>query len=241
MLARVQASQRSQRDLVANLSHELKTPLTSIQGFAQAQLEGAAESPVQRTHAAEVIHDEAGRMHRMVVDLLDLARLDAGPADLQISSVEPTSLLAGVVDRFRPLASAAGVELGKAANEMRALAGDGDRLGQVFTNLLDYALKFTARGGRIDVTASAQDREPRVRVADNGIGISAKDLPHIFERFYQVDGARAGGETHGAGLGLAIAHEIVRAHGGRISVRSTPERGTEFTVYLPVHAGIRQA
>lgn len=242
MVARVQASQRSQHDLVANVSHELKTPLTSIQGFAQALMEGAAERPEERQHAAEVIHAEAGRMHRMVVELLDLARLDAGTADLQVSAVDVGRLLAGVVDRFRPLVLAAGVGFGlEVADGMPALAGDGERLAQVFANLLDNALKFTPRGGRIGLNASASDDEVLVIVEDTGAGIAREDLPHIFERFYQADAARASGERHGAGLGLAIVQEIVNAHGGRISVRSTPERGTEFTVHLPVHGGIRQA
>jgi two-component system OmpR family sensor kinase len=242
MVARVQASQRSQRDLVANVCHELKTPLTSIQGFAQALLEGAADTPSERQHAAEVIHDEAGRMDRMVVDLPDLAQLDAGTADLQVSAVDPGALLMGIVDRFRPMASAAGVELGlEIASGMPTFAGDGDRLAQVFANLLDNALKFTPRNGRIEVKARAQDDEVLVSVMDTGAGIANEDIPHIFDRFYQADAAREGGEKHAAGLGLAIVHEIVSDHGGRISVRSTPERGTEFTVHLPVHSGIRQA
>ncbi len=237
MVARVQASQRSQRDLVANVSHELKTPLTSIQGFAQALMDGAADTPSARQHAAEVIHDEAGRMHRMVVDLLDLARLDAGTADLQISIVEIGGLLNGVVERFRPMAVELRLEI---ADGIPTLAADGDRLAQVFTNLLDNALKFTPRKGHISIKAGLQGAEVQVSVADSGPGIATKDLPHIFDRFYQADSAREGGEGHGAGLGLAIVHEIVSAHGGRITVRSTPGRGTEFNVYLPVRGSLRQ-
>ncbi len=241
MVARVRASQRSQRDLVANVSHELKTPLTSIQGFAQALTDGAADTPSARQHAAEVIRDEASRMHRMVVDLLDLARLDAGTAELQISAVEIGELLNGLLDKFRPMATKAGVELRlKGGGRLPTLAADGDRLAQVFSNLIDNALKFTPRNGDITVTTDMQGTELHVSVADSGPGISAGDLPHIFDRFYQADAAREGGEGHGAGLGLAIVHEIVAAHGGRISVRSTPGRGTQFDVYLPVQGVIRQ-
>ncbi len=242
MLARVEASQRSQRDLVANVSHELKTPLTSIQGFAQALLEGAAETPLERQRAAEVIHQEAARMHRMVVDLLDLARLDAGTADIRMESIDIGRLVSGVVDRLRPTAAAGGIRLGlEIARDLPRFAGDQDRLAQVFTNLLDNALKFTPRNGQVLVKTGMRDGELEVSVSDDGPGISKDDLPHIFERFYQSDAAREGGEKHGTGLGLAIAQEIISAHGGRITVRSTPGSGAEFDVRLPVQGGIRQA
>lgn len=241
MVGQVQASQRSQRDLVANVSHELKTPLTSIQGFAQALLEGAVETPEARQHAAQVIHDEAGRMHRMVVELLDLARLDAGTADLKMAEVDLGLLLTSVVDGLKSIATDAGLELeARIPGGMPTLAADGDRLAQVFTNLLDNAAKFTPRGGHILVEARLEDGEIRVSVTDSGPGIPKEDIPRIFDRFYQADAARVGGASHGAGLGLAIAHEIVRTHGGRISVRSTPGRGSEFIVHLPVRIGAQR-
>lgn len=236
MAARVQASQRSQRELVANVSHELKTPLTSIQGYAQALLEGAADTPNERKHAAEVIHAEAARMHRMVVELLDLARMDAGTAELEMTAVDIGAVLRGAAERFKPLAQDAGIDLElQLADGLPNIAGDGDRLSQVFMNLLDNALKFTPRGGRIQIGAAAKTDGVQVSVADNGTGIAEKDIPHVFDRFYQADTARAGGEMHGAGLGLAIARQIVSAHSGRITVRSASGRGTEFTVQLPVH------
>ncbi len=241
MVARVQASQRSQRELVANVSHELKTPLTSIQGFAQALMDGAADTEPARQHAAEVIHAEASRMHRMVVDLLDLAKLDAGTAELHISAVQIGALLETLVERVRPLAEQAGIGLTlRVTDQLPALSADADRLAQVFTNLLDNALKFTPKGGSISIQASMHAAEVQVGVADNGVGIAAEDLVHIFDRFYQADAARAGGDGHGSGLGLAIAREIVVAHGGRITVRSTPGRGTEFHVFLPVKGDVRQ-
>ncbi len=234
MAARVQASQKSQREFVANVSHELKTPLTSIQGFAQAILDGTAESPEARQQAAGVIHAEAGRMHRLVLDLLDLARLDAGTADLQYSSVNLPGLLNNIAEKFGPLARAAGVDIQVEPASLPPVTGDGDRLAQVFTNLVDNALKFTPGGGSITLKPALDGNEIRVDVADTGSGIPAASLPHIFDRFYQADASRPGGQKHGAGLGLAIAREIVQAHGGTISVRSTPGQGSIFSVHLPL-------
>jgi signal transduction histidine kinase len=116
---------------------------------------------------------------------------------------------------------------------MPILMGDGDRLAQVFINLVDNALKFTPRDGTVTIRAVRDKGEVQVAVSDTGQGIPAEALPHIFDRFFQADSARAGGEKHGAGLGLAIVREIVAAHGGRISVRSSPGRGTAFIVHLP--------
>ena len=237
MMTRVQASQKSQRDFVANVSHELKTPLTSIQGFAQAIMDGTVDTPGARKQAAEVIYNEAGRMHRMALDLLDLARLDAGTLNLQLLPVDMHALLNGIVEKFTPMASKTGVSLkAKFGRDLPSLMGDGDRLAQVFTNLVDNAMKFTPEGGSITLHAIHDRHEIQVAVDDTGKGIPKEDVPHIFDRFYQADEARAGGEHHGAGLGLAIVHEIVAAHGGRISVRSALGRGTAFIVHLPLES-----
>ena len=235
MIQRTQASQMSQRDFVANVSHELKTPLTSVQGFAQAILDGTADSDESRQQAAQVIYNEAGRMHRMVLDLLDLARLDAGTADITLSPVNISALLNAVVEKFTPQSQRAGVTVTvDALSNLPAVTADGDRLAQVFTNLVDNALKFTPQGGTISLKVSVVNNEMLVSVSDTGAGIPSGSVPHIFDRFYQADPARKGGEKHGAGLGLAIAHEIVQAHGGRISVHSRLGEGTSFDVFLPL-------
>ncbi len=235
MVARVQASQKSQREFVANVSHELKTPLTSIQGFSQAILDGTAHTPEERRQAAQVIYDESARMHRMVLDLLDLARLDSGTADLTMSSVHMPALLHAVAEKFFPQTQQAGVDIKvKLQENLPTLLADGDRLAQVFTNLVDNALKFTPRGGSIRIHASRVNEEMLVSVMDNGAGMTPEVQAHIFDRFYQADPSRKGGGGHGAGLGLAIAHEIVQAHNGRISVRSGLGEGTAFEVFLPL-------
>lgn len=242
MNSRVLGSQKSQRDFVANVSHELKTPLTSVQGFSQAILDGTASTPEAQKQAAQVIYDEAGRMHRMVLDLLDLARLDAGTLDLRWALVDLPALLRNVAGKFAPLAQAIGVTIEVNSPSLPSVTGDGDRLAQVFTNLVDNALKHTPAGGSImlkaglagSMAASSTESEIQVEVADTGAGIPPEALPHIFERFYQADQSRRGGEKHGTGLGLAIVKEIVVAHGGKINVRSTIDAGSTFTVCLPL-------
>ncbi len=233
MSQQVQASQHSQRDFVANVSHELKTPLTSIQGFAQAILDGAVQTPEALQKAASVIYDEANRMHRLVLDLLSLARLEGGTADLERAPVDMGALLENVIDRFRQQAEAAGLSLTCEAAGPLSLTGDEDRLTQVFTNLVENAIKFTPRGGRVAISAVQVNGSVEVSVSDTGPGISAADLPRVFERFYQVEKSRPGGRM-GVGLGLPIARQIVLAHGGLIWVESQPAQGSRFMVKLPI-------
>jgi len=240
MTSRVHASQASQREFVANVSHELKTPLTSIQGFAQAMLDGTADTPEARQQAAAVIHNEAGRMHRMALDLLDLARLDAGTLDLEQAEIDLPALLNTIAEKLTPQAHLGQVTLRIEKSAIPPVAGDGDRLAQVITILVDNALKFTPAGGLVTLSAKHAAGQVLIEVCDTGSGVPDEAIPHIFDRFYQVDSSRRGGEKHGAGLGLAIAHEIVLAHGGTISVRNNPAgagnvhgSGCTFTVSLP--------
>lgn len=234
MAARVRAAQESQRAFVANVSHELKTPLTSIQGFAQALLDGTADDPALIHQAAEVIYSEAARMYRMVIGLLDLARMDAGTAVFHREPVDIAAVLRGVAEKFRPQAAAAAITLTcELPENLLPVLGDGDRLAQVFTNLVDNAIRHTPPGGRVTLRGRPEPDGLVLEVADTGEGIPAEALPHIFERFYRVDSARAASRGEGAGLGLAIVHDIVKAHGGTIKVRSKVGQGSVFTVRLP--------
>jgi signal transduction histidine kinase len=234
MSTRIRTAQLSQRQFVANVSHELKTPITIIQGFAQAMLDGTVDTPESEKKAAHVIFDESGRMHRLVVDLLELARLDAGTFDLKHESVDMNLLLQHVVEGFSPQANNRQVNIEIHYANLPLIYGDGDRLSQVFTNLLDNALKFTPNGGTVKIRTENDASELRVDITDTGVGISSDKLPYIFERFYQVDPSRKGGEEHSAGLGLAIVREIVLAHHGTITAQSSPGQGSTFTVRLPL-------
>jgi len=236
MAKQVQTTQQSQRDFVANVSHELKTPLTSIQGFAQAIMDGTAQSPSEMSGAAAIIHSEAERMHRLVLDLLDLARLDAGTLEFKRSPLDLPALLKSVVTRLTPQAAEAQVSLNLRVEPVQNVIADGDRLAQVFTNLIDNAIKHTALGGVVQISAMLENGWVSVSVSDTGEGMSAEELSRIFERFYQVDKSRSGGsqKKRGVGLGLAIAQEIVAAHHGNLSASSQPGQGSVFVVKLPL-------
>jgi signal transduction histidine kinase len=218
---KVQASQRSQRDFIANVSHDLKTPLTSIQGFAQAILDGTASEPAALQQAAGVIYDEAGRMHRMVLDLLELARLDSGVVSIEHTRLDLEQLLGDVVEKFTPQSRQAQGDLQLVVGkDLPVLVGDHDRLAQVFTNLVENAIKYTPAGGQVLVSAQCTGDWFEIGVADTGPGIPDDQLPRIFERFYQTDKSRSRGSRSGVGLGLAIAREIVQLHGGEISAHN---------------------
>ncbi|MDF1499418.1 MAG: HAMP domain-containing sensor histidine kinase [Anaerolineales bacterium] len=234
MVREVQASQQSQRDFVANVSHELKTPLTSIRGFAQAILDGAAVEPEERDRAVRIIRDESDRLQRLVKDLLDLARLDSGQVEFQFQRVDLNALLAAVIERLSVKARDAQVQIELQIPDFSPLVGDGDRLAQVFTNLLDNAVKHSPAGGLVRIWGEQDSGWVSIHVDDDGAGIPESDLERIFERFYMVNKARPGGADRGTGLGLAISQEIIRLHKGRILAQSKLERGSRFSVQLPV-------
>ena len=234
MVEKVEASQQVQRDFLANVSHDLKTPLTSIQGFAQAILDGTAEDHDTVQHAAQVIHDESDRLRRMVDDLLDLARLDAGQIVLERERVDLDRMLHAVLERQTLRAKETNVTIKSSIPELPDIVGDGDRLAQVFTNLLDNAIKHTPHGGSVKLWGEVESGWVSVHIQDSGPGIPEGDLSRIFDRFYQVDQARTGGAGRGVGLGLSISQEIIQGHEGRIVVQSKEGVGSCFTVQLPV-------
>jgi len=232
MSADLRAGQQAQRDFIANVSHDLRTPLTSIQGFAQALRDGTVADTEGQQQAVRVILEEAERLNRLVEDLLDLARMDAGQMVLQRGPVDLSGLLQSVVERASLRADEAGVMLALDGFGPVTIIGDGDRLAQVFTNLVDNAIKHTPLGGQVRISSKVERGWITVHVDDQGAGIPAAELSRIFERFYQVDKARSG--RRGVGLGLAIVREIVQAHGGRVVAQSEMGTGSRFSVQLPV-------
>ncbi len=226
--------ERVRRDFVANVSHELKTPLTAIQGFAETLLSSASEDPQTRHRFLEIIRDHAVRLGRLTDELLTLSSIEAGKLTLEMAPVAPKQILEPCLELTR--LRAAGRQLAITAElpgELPAVRGDLQRLQQVLQNLLDNAVQYTPDGGRITVRVFPRDGEVVFEVADTGIGIPEADQPRIFERFYRVGAARSR-EVGGTGLGLSIAKHLVEAHGGRIWVESEVGRGSRFFFAVPV-------
>ncbi|TXK76583.1 hypothetical protein FU659_25365 [Paenibacillus sp. N3.4] len=227
------------KDFVANVSHELRTPLSMLQGYSEALLDDIPSTPEERVELVQVIHDESLRMGRLVRDLLDLARMEAGHLELYFREVEVDSLIKRMHRKFTVLAKERGITLSAVIPEQPLILehADEDRLEQVMTNLLDNAFRHTGEGARIAIKAEPavfKDHPAiRIEVSDEGQGIPPGDLPFIFERFYKADKARTRGSSGGTGLGLAIVKNIVEAHHGSIAAQSTLGQGTTFTLMLP--------
>jgi len=229
MAGKVKQSQYQLRHFVADVSHQLKSPLTSIQGFAQAILDGTADDSDSKLKAAQVISDESKRMIRQVDELLELSRMQSGQVQMAQELVDIKELLLHCQEIFATRAEEKDILLRTEIEPLMPVVGDIDRLEHVFSNLLDNALKNSPIKGEVHIIGrNIANDSIEIRVADDGPGIAPEQLPYVFERFYQAGGLRTG-----AGLGLAIAQEIVMAHSGKIEVSSIPGEGAEFTVRLP--------
>ncbi len=224
-------------DMVATVSHELKTPLTSVQMAVHLLLEEAVGPLVpKQVELLVAARQDSDRLLAMINDLLDLTRIEQGRVLLDLVPTAPADLMAAAVARFDPRARDAGVELtGIDGGPLPPVLVDRERVEHVFDNLIGNALAKTGRGGSVRLSSTLDGPGDRVgfAVADSGEGIPPEHLPRVFERFYRVPGSRSGG----AGLGLAIAREIVVGHGGQIEVSSEPGRGTTFSFHLPVATG----
>ena len=218
------------RDFVANASHELKTPAASIQVTAETLRTAAAEDPGVVSRFAEQLEREAARLSRIVSDLLDLSRLESGSETK--GTVRLDQLLGEERERFEASAGDGDVALGFDVVPVPPVRGSERDLSLLVRNLVDNAIRYTERGGHVDVGLATVDGQVRLVVTDTGLGIPSRDLPRIFERFYRVDRARSR-ETGGTGLGLSIVKHVVENHGGTVSVRSELGRGTTFEVRLP--------
>ncbi|MGZ5295071.1 MAG: ATP-binding protein [Actinomycetota bacterium] len=220
------------RDFVANASHELKTPAAAIQAAAETVRDAASDDPAAVARFAGQLERDARRLSRIVMDLLDLSRLETGSDGHLRVPLGP--LAAEEVDRAREEANAAGVSIDLAAEgTAAAVLGSARDIGLLLRNLIDNAVRYTPRGGHVVVSIGTDGQDAVVAVADSGIGIPSKDVPRIFERFYRVDRARSR-ETGGTGLGLAIVKHVAENLGATIEVRSELGTGSTFTVLIPL-------
>jgi len=232
MAQEVQRSRQAQRDFVANVGHDLKTPLTGIQGFAGALLDGTAATPTAQQRAAHIIYEDTQRLVKLVDEILALARVDSDQFQLDTHPIDLREHLSQLAAAYAARSSESQVTLRwQRPVEPLMVQADPDALERVCMNLLDNAFCYTEPGGTITITAAAQGDTVETTIADTGQGIPEEDVPRIFERFYQVNKSRSG--PRGSGLGLSIVKEIVEAHGGTVEVMSKEGVGSQFCVRLP--------
>ncbi|MGD0989097.1 MAG: ATP-binding protein [Candidatus Sulfotelmatobacter sp.] len=235
-LTETERVEKTRRDFIANVSHELRTPLTSIQGYAETLLDSTPENGAPTREFLEIIRKNSGRMARLTEDLLTLARVESGETRFEVEDVPPAELLHDAEENFREIARGHGIELqikdSPTPDTLPQVRADREAIHQVFSNLIDNALKYGASGGKIILGARAVPHAVEFSVQDFGGGIAFEHLPRLFERFYRVDKARSR-ESGGTGLGLAIAKHIMLAHGGSIRAESELAHGSTFLFTLP--------
>ncbi|HEX9779760.1 MAG TPA: ATP-binding protein [bacterium] len=234
-LTAAQRYDRLRRDFVANVSHELKSPLTAIKGLTETLLDGAIEDRGHNRHFVRLIDDEAARLGRLIDDLLQLAQIEAGQAPMQRKPVALRELVEGLRPGWQAELTRRRLSLRVELSDGLTVLADPGQMAEVFINLVDNAVKYNRDGGAITITARPDGRVVRVDVSDTGIGIPAQDLSRVFERFYRVDKARSR-QLGGTGLGLSIVKHIIELHGGEIAASSTPGHGSTFSFTLPLAA-----
>ena len=234
MCKRLEQLDRSREQFVSNASHELKTPLSTMKILIETMLyqEGGFEPAVQNELLTD-INKEIDRLNTIISDLLALAHVDSGEADIKYEPVILNELLIDCMEKLYPLARERRIELSIAARDQVTALCDKYRIMQVMYNLIDNAIKYTQRGGHVRAELTRAGKNAVLRIMDTGIGISRDDIIHIFDRFYRVDRARSR-ETGGTGLGLSIVKQIMALHRGNVSVTSEPGKGSTFTVELPL-------
>ncbi len=230
-----QKLENMQMDFVANVSHELKTPLTTIKSYTETLLDGIVEDSEMQHQFLEIIDTEADRMNRLVKELLQLSRMENNQEKWSMKETNMIPLIKNAVTKVELTAKQKNQQLNILFNSNEALpvVADRDKIEQVVLNILSNAIKYTQEGGRIDVDAIRKDRTVEIVVLDNGIGIPENEISRVFERFFRVDKARSRA-MGGTGLGLSITKQIVEEHGGEIAIESKEGRGTKVTVTLPL-------
>jgi two-component system phosphate regulon sensor histidine kinase PhoR len=234
-LTELRSLQTMRRELLGNVSHELRTPLATIKAIVETIQDGAIDDKEAAKKFLARVNDEVDRMTQMVAELTELSRIETGKAKLKLETVNLNLIIEDVIARLNPYAKSQRVALlSELPANLPPVHADNERIRQVVTNLVHNAIKFTPSGGKVTISVKPDVNSVVVSVCDTGIGISKEDLPHVFERFYKADKARAGG---GTGLGLAIAKHVVQAHGGNIWAQSEEGKGSTFSFSLPLQTG----
>ena len=231
MAATLQRQEEERRSMLADIAHELRTPLSVLRGNLEAMLDGLLEP---RREQLSVLHEQSVALSRLIDDLRTLSLASEGHLELHRQPTDIAELARRVVAEMEGAAGEHQVSLSvEAPRKLPRLALDSDRINQVLRNLIDNALRYTPAGGRVTLTVDTRAPGVAVTVADTGTGLAPEDLPHVFDRFYRADGSRTRA-TGGSGLGLAIVRQLVEAHGGEVRAESEPGRGSAFSVALPL-------
>ena len=234
-------AQQMRADFVANVSHELRSPLSTLVGFIETLANSARDDPEARERFLGIMDDEARRMARLIDDLLSLSKVETNEHIRPASQIAVAHVIGGVIDALSVKARNRKIEIRRdGLEDLPTVLGDDDELTEVFTNLLDNAIKYTSEGSQVTVHAALCDRIPDIggpglciEISDTGEGISSEHIPRLTERFYRIDKGRSR-EMGGTGLGLAIVKHIVSRHRGRFAITSQVGQGSTFTVYLPI-------
>jgi signal transduction histidine kinase len=229
MLNRIQALMLQMEEVTDNIAHDLRSPIARIRGIAEGMITSET-SPEERLPMAGTIIDECDRLLEMINTMLDISEAEAGLARLHVEEIDIGAVVRDVCELFQPMAEEKNITLTIQLPERLCVSGDLRKLQRVLANLLDNAIKYTPAGGHVRMSVGAEETQVAVTVEDTGIGIPKEEIPHVFERFFRGEKSRS---APGNGLGLTLAQAFVTAHGGRITVTSSPGSGSTFMVVLP--------
>lgn len=232
MASELSKMEQMRKEFVANVSHELRSPITSIRGFIQAMMDGTIPQEGQGKYL-QIVFDETNRLNRLINELLDLARIEAGNFDFEPQQFDLNAVIRRVGDRFYPLTNPRNVTMQVPEEQPLLTYADRDRVEQIIVNLVDNAVRFTPEGGQISLITELSNEKVTVRIRDTGVGMPEDELPYIWQRFHKVDKARTRTKKGGTGLGLAIVKHLIDAFGETITVTSKEGEGTEFSFTLP--------